>query len=431
MNYQKNIFSLLKYFANLQLAIFLLLLISGLSILGTIIEQGQPLEFYKNSYPDTSILPWYIINGFGLDHIFYTYWFMSLLGIFVLSITTCTITRQLPILKLAKKIYLFSNNKIRTKQKVYEDPYTKTISNYLSELGFKNYLINFAKSRVYAYTGILGRFSPIIVHVSMLLILLGAFLGFSYGYTAQEMIPEYEYAHIQNLVATGYFSKLPNDLIINVKDFRIDYNNMGNPDQYYSRLALYKNDNKITEETIYVNKPLNYNGITIYQTDWNINSLRLDVNNQNIQIPLSSTINENKQKIWVGSLTPYNIDCIFVVKKLDGVIYIYNSDGKLINTVEENQAFEISTSKIKIQNVLVSTGLQIKSDPGLFIVYSGFFLLIFSSTFSYISFTQVWVTKKDDIGLISGTTNRSVLDFEKEFYLLLKNAKQDILNSKI
>jgi cytochrome c biogenesis protein len=55
-----------RYFAKLNLAITLLLLIAGFSILGTIIEQNQTIEYYKLNYIDTSNifeLNWKVILG--------------------------------------------------------------------------------------------------------------------------------------------------------------------------------------------------------------------------------------------------------------------------------------------------------------------------------------------------------------------------------
>ena len=42
-------FVLVRYLANLQFAIILLLTIASFSILGSIIEQDQPIDFYKNA----------------------------------------------------------------------------------------------------------------------------------------------------------------------------------------------------------------------------------------------------------------------------------------------------------------------------------------------------------------------------------------------
>jgi len=40
-----------RLFADLKFAIFTLLLISSCSIIGTVIEQDQPIEVYKTNYP--------------------------------------------------------------------------------------------------------------------------------------------------------------------------------------------------------------------------------------------------------------------------------------------------------------------------------------------------------------------------------------------
>jgi cytochrome c biogenesis protein len=68
--------NIIKYLANLKFAIILLILIASLSILGTVIEQDQTVEFYKINYQQTiySIRVWQIIIRFGLNHIFKTSW---------------------------------------------------------------------------------------------------------------------------------------------------------------------------------------------------------------------------------------------------------------------------------------------------------------------------------------------------------------------
>ncbi|MDA7873510.1 cytochrome c biogenesis protein ResB, partial [Akkermansiaceae bacterium] len=64
----------LQTFAQLKIAIFLLLLIAGFSIVGTIIEQDQTIEYYKINYSNYSlpgnILFWQFISFLGLDHIY-------------------------------------------------------------------------------------------------------------------------------------------------------------------------------------------------------------------------------------------------------------------------------------------------------------------------------------------------------------------------
>ena len=74
-------------------------------------------------------------------------------------------------------------------------------------------------------------------------------------------------------------------------------------------------------------------------------------------------------------------------------------------------------------DIISSTGLQIKLDPGIIYIYIGFGLLILSSLFSYVSYSRIWVLKKLDKVKIIGTTTRSKYQFELEFLKLL-NLKQ-------
>jgi cytochrome c biogenesis protein len=76
---KQKIFRLL---ADLRFSIFILLLISFCSIIGTIIEQDQSIETYKINYPLTNpvfgFLTWDRILQFGLDHVYKTWWFFAL-----------------------------------------------------------------------------------------------------------------------------------------------------------------------------------------------------------------------------------------------------------------------------------------------------------------------------------------------------------------
>ena len=98
---------LLPLLADLRLAILLLLGIALFSILGTVIEQGQTLSFYQSNYPEDpalfGFLSWKVILFSGLDHVYRTWWFLSLLILFGSSLTACTFTRQFPALGAAQK----------------------------------------------------------------------------------------------------------------------------------------------------------------------------------------------------------------------------------------------------------------------------------------------------------------------------------------
>jgi cytochrome c biogenesis protein len=76
-------------------------------------------------------------------------------------------------------------------------------------------------------------------------------------------------------------------------------------------------------------------------------------------------------------------------------------------------------------DLIVSTGLQIKSDPGVFFIYMGFGFLMVSTFLSYISFSQIWgiinILKSNKKLIISAKTNRDQFSLNLEIFKLTKN----------
>ena len=97
--------------ADLRFSIFILLLISFCSIIGTIIEQDQSIEIYKINYPLTNPVFGFLtcdrILQFRFDHVYKTWWFFTLIFLFGLSLISCTFLQQLPSLKIARRCQFF------------------------------------------------------------------------------------------------------------------------------------------------------------------------------------------------------------------------------------------------------------------------------------------------------------------------------------
>ena len=70
--------------------------------------------------------------------------------------------------------------------------------------------------------------------------------------------------------------------------------------------------------------------------------------------------------------------------------------------------------------IISSTGLQIKTDPGIPIIYLGFFFLMISTLISYITYSQIWIIQKNKKIFIGGNTNRAIFEFELEFFKFIK-----------
>jgi cytochrome c biogenesis protein len=412
--------------ADLRFSIFILLLISFFSITGTIIEQDQSIETYKINYPLTNpvfgFLTWDRILQFGLDHVYKTWWFFTLIFLFGASLISCTFLQQLPSLKIARRCQFF-----RTTNQFYRLKISTVLNNFsfnkiLFRIKEQQYSIFQQKNIVYCYKGLIGRIAPILVHFSMILILLGTIIGSLFGFKAQEVVPKTESFHIQNVLNNGQFTIIPNTSA-RINDFWITYTKNKTVSQFYSDISILSNKgNEIDRKTIAVNYPLIYKGVYYYQTDWNLIGLRFqNLKNEMIEYPLINILS-NQNKVWLTWISNNGLltnGLVAIIDNLEGYCSIYNETGKFLGNIELNEETNFN-QPIILSEIISSTGLQIKTDPGIPIIYIGFFFLMLSSLVSYITYSQVWIIQKDQQIFIGGTTNRALFDFELEFFNFVK-----------
>nr|YP_009497773.1 c-type cytochrome biogenesis protein [Acanthoceras zachariasii]AWT40486.1 c-type cytochrome biogenesis protein [Acanthoceras zachariasii] len=412
-----------KLIADLRFAIIILLIIASFSIIGTVIEQDQPIEIYQKNYPLINpvlgFLSWEIILKFGFDHVYKTWWFISLIIIFAVSLLTCTILQQLPSLKISSRCQFFRTPNQFKKLKISTKLYNLKFSQLFFRIKSINYSIFQQKNIIYAYKGLIGRIAPIIVHFSMILILIGTVIGSTSGFKAQEIVPKTEIFHIQNVLNNGKFTVLPK-ISTRINDFWINYTKQNTVKQFYSDISILNNEgNEIKHQTIFVNSPIRHKGINYYQTDWNLLALRIKNSNSKIlQYPLISLL-DSKNKIWITWIdTSSNLEKGFIVliDNLQGYCSIYSELGQFLGNLEINETFD----NISLVDIISSSGLQIKSDPGIPLIYSGFFFLMISTLVSYVTYSQIWIVKDKNEIFIGGNTTRATFDFEIEFLKLLK-----------
>mgnify|MGYP006173833577 FL=1 len=415
-----------RFLADLRFAIFILLLISFCSIIGTVIEQDQSIETYKLNYPLTNqlfgFLSWEIIFKFGFDHVYKTWWFFSLILIFGISLITCTCLQQIPALKIARRcqffrtIQPFNNLKISTALAKFN------FNKILARLKNNEYSLFQQKNIIYCYKGLIGRIAPIIVHFSMILILLGTLIGSLCGFKAQEIIPKTETFQIQNVFNNGQLTIIP-PISSRINDFWITYTNKKTIAQFYSDISILDNiGNEIDRKTSFVNTPLIYDGIYYYQTDWNLVGLRFqDFNQKIMEYPLVNLLN-TKNKIWltwVSNDSNITKGIIAIIDNLEGYCSIYNDKGAFLGNLELNETIK-NNEQLTLVEILSSTGLQIKSDPGIPVIYTGFFFLMLSTLISYITYSQIWIIKQNQKIFIGGNTSRAMFEFELEFFKFIK-----------
>nr|YP_011005335.1 Cytochrome c biogenesis protein [Chorda asiatica]QWK43079.1 cytochrome biogenesis protein [Chorda asiatica]WAM62198.1 Cytochrome c biogenesis protein [Chorda asiatica] len=414
-----------KYLANLKLAIVILIVIALLSSIGSIVEQSKDILFYQKNYSTLifNIPFWKILLFLGFNNIYSTWWFLLLLGILGLSLACCTILQQLPTLKFSRRYYFYKQVN-QYKKLTFKIKAIKVFPSHLSyTLLKKEYSLFQQSNSFYAYKGLISRLGPIVVHLSIICILLGSTVGALKGFNSQELIPKTEVFHIQNVIKNGFFSLIPQKTF-RINDFWSIYNSTGSIKQFYTDISILNGDGTETQrKTISVNNPLLLSDLIIYQTDWGILGLRLkfikkNISNISLQLPISK-INISSQKIWISSLPDIKEDkknFILLIKDNRGQISLYNNMGKFLRTINiGDNIYQTNSLSLNLIDIISSTGIQIKSDPGIKLIYFGFFFLMLSSLISFISFSEFWLLYFPTKAIAGGKTNRAKVKFNLEF----------------
>jgi cytochrome c biogenesis protein len=161
----------------------------------------------------------------------------------------------------------------------------------------------------------------------------------------------------------------------------------------------------------------------MYQTDWGIAAVRVRLNNSPLfQIPMAQLDTQGRGRLW-GTWIPTKPDmsegASLLARDLQGTLLVYDASGKLVSTVRPGMATQVNGITLKVNDVIGSTGLQIKSDPGIPLVYTGFGLLMLGVVMSYVSHSQIWALQKGDHFYVGGRTNRAQVAFEREVIEML------------
>jgi len=425
----KKISQVLNWLSSLKIAILLLLLIAISCATGSLIPQQESDQFYYEHFNKNPFLG--IINGkilllFELNHIFTSFWFLFLLTWLGLALSVCSFRRQLPILKSALSWIDYKSPrqilKLSISQIIPANNSSNSLEEFTNTLRKEGWNVKETNGRIAARQGVIGRLGPILIHLGLILLMIGATYGSLNG------------KNIEKFLAPGRSIDLINNnkesgLTIELQKFKIDRDPQGRAEQYRSIINIIEPNGKNQSKEISVNYPLRYEGLTLYQADWAIAAITIQIENSpKLQIPLKE-ISELGEQVW-GTVIPSNKDgkdpILLTVENEIGPVKIYDSDGTLITNLSINKEAKVKGNSIKIINIIPSSGLLLKYDPGVPVVYTSFAIILIGGTLSIISTKKIWVLHEKEKSriYIGGLSNRNLAGLSKEmpkFISLLKN----------
>ncbi|KAK7257921.1 hypothetical protein RIF29_32248 [Crotalaria pallida] len=431
--------------SNLPLAIGEMFTIAALMALGTFIDQGEAPDYYFQKYPEDhpvlGFFTWRWVLALGFDHMFSSPVFLGMLVLLGASLMACTYTTQIPLVKVSRRwSFLHSAEAIR-KQEFSESLPRASIQDVGTILMGAGYEVFLKGPCLYAFHGLAGRLAPIGVHISLLLIMAGGTLSAVGSFKGSVTVPQgLNFVVGDVLGPTGFLSSPTEDFNteIHVNKFYMDYFDSGEVSQFHTDLSLFDMDGKeVMRKTISVNDPLRYGGFTIYQTDWSISALQILKNNEGPYNLAMAPLKVNGDKKLYGTFMPVgdinspDVKGISMLARDLQSIVLYDTEGKFVGVRRPNSKLPININgtEIVIVDAIGSSGLDLKTDPGVPIVYAGFGALMLTTCISYLSHSQIWALQDGTTVIIGGKTNRAKMEFPEEMNRLLDKVPEIVQTS--
>jgi cytochrome c biogenesis protein len=423
---------LVGWIADLRLAIGLLVLIAVASGVGTAIPQQESSDFYHQRYDSQ---PWLgVVDGSGLlrlqlDHVYSSTWFLALLAWLGLALLLCSWRRQWPALRASLRWIDYRSPRQLSKLSVAEtvdsgDPHAQ-LDRLDQQLCARGWAVQRQDGRLAARRGVLGRVGPLLVLAGMVVLMLGAAWGALAG------------QRLERFLAPGHELELLNSrgqtqLTVALDQFAIQRDPAGRPEQFTSQLRLLPPAPALGEppppavaKSISVNHPLRYHGITLYQADWSLAAVNLQLGRSPVlQLPLQPFPQLGEQ-VW-GLVLPTRPDgsepVLLSLSSEQGPVEVFGPDASSLGRlVPGGSPLEVRGLPIRVESVLPASGILLKRDPGVPLVYTGFAIALVGGGLSLLATRQLWAIA--DVGQgqlhVAGLCNRNLTAFAQDLPKLL------------
>lgn len=440
-----------RFFCSVRLTILILILLALVSILGTLIPQQQEaMEFARSLRP--AVLKLFLI--LDLFNIYHAIWFRILIAVLTLNLIVCSINRFPGIRKR------FTTLPRPDRQKPFDDlpeemtfPVQKNAPSVAKEVELfilKKYKRVQTKTKenhfhLYGERGRYTHFGFYLVHLSILIILLGAIIGSLFGFEAYVNIVEGgQTAFVNN---RKNMDRIPLGFTVRCDRFTIDFYKDGTPKEYRSNLTFLAGDKVLAKQSSLVNHPARFRGITFYQASYGTvvgDRARLKIlKKAKASLPDSVELKKGENAPLPGkegsfeladirenfmNMGPAVLIRVLPEKGPEKSFWVFRDPSEVEKqfpglthkfTKLNPSAFKPYTFTIENLDTRNYTGLQVARDPGVPLVWTGCFLMVagFFVTF-FMSHRRVWIRivprEKTTVVSLAGSANKNPVGLERE-----------------
>ena len=436
---EKNKNFLWNFFTSVKLALFLLFILAIASIIGTVIPQNNPPTFYVEQYGAGTAKLFELLN---VPDMYNSWWFLTLLLLLSLNLLICSLDRFPNTWRLATMDNLatdperlrktgFRKNLVSRKPLAQAVP---AVAAAMAAAGWKPQQAPLGEGTLlFAQKGAWTRLGVYGVHLSILVIFAGAIIGSFFGYKASVMLPELgttDKVYASNEAHTP----IPLGFTLRCDRFDLSFYDNGAPKEYRSDLAVIKDGQEVYSKSIVVNDPMQYGGLTFYQSSYQSidNELVATIENnrtkarQSFRLPLRQEVRWPAEGLSFGTVNLEGPDRLGRYR-----FKIWFSDGKAAPAefwtylqAPANIERPDATYTFAIRQRF-ATGLQVAKDPGVWYVYIGCILMLLGLTVAFfMAHKRIWIylspgkDQSTDL-LISGLSNKNKVGFENNLETLI------------
>jgi cytochrome c biogenesis protein len=438
--------------SSVRLTIPLLIVLAVVSIFGTLIPQNGTPEEYLRIYKFST---YKILRILGFLDMYHAGWFVFLLALLSLNLMACSLRRWPSVRRF------FSQPEIKLEEGQWKGiapgrrfSFSLSARDSLAEI--QNILSRtFAQPRIlqeeglgylFAEKGKLSRLGFYCIHISILVILLGAMIGSFYGFRGYMNITEGE--SVDRVFLRSGQQAQPLGFKVKLDQFSVSFYPTGAPQEFKSTVTILEGSQRVLTAPIRVNEPLTYKGISLYQSSYGVASVEkaiLDVVERSSRRGFTLSLQPGVRTEIPG--TPNSLVLDRFIPDLQGMgpafqgtllegdrpvenLVILRSHPEFVPQKPGRYEFRVREIQPKYYS-----GLQVNKDPGVWVVWAGCFLMMagFYMTF-FMSHRRVWVRMMEKKGEtqveMAGSSHRNRSEFEKEMDRIGQAVKEAVSSGK-
>jgi cytochrome c biogenesis protein len=433
--------TLWDFFCSLKLTMFLMISLAVISIIGTIVPQGTPAPEYLATISQAKLQMYQALGFFDMYH---SWWFILLLYLLTVNLVACSIKRLPHIWKIISQPTLVMGsgleqslpNKASFKSSDRPEQLKEKLATFLGS-EFARPVVTEADGawHLFAQKTPWCRLSVYFVHLSVIIIFIGAMIGSLFGYKGFVNILEGESI---SKVTTRSGKEIDLGYAVRCEQFSVALYKNGAPKEFKSILTVLENGKPVPDYTnarVIVNDPLSYKGITFYQSSYgNAGNYFFTVSAPDGKNAMPVTLNSDETATLPDGSTMHVIeatdDVSQFVPELSGpaaqveihgpqggvekvIVYANHPEMNIQHAREHNGSLVL---QYKGAQKKMFTGLQVAKDPGVWVVWLGCALMVVGIYGAFLmSHRRIWIRLQNGVVTIGGNASKNQASFEQYF----------------